>query len=224
MKKGEYKNYRECPICGKTFPKTRKWFRRVNTKEGEVFHKICKACEDVIKFNKEWKNGKLRCHRCREYKSIDNFTAKGSEIPIRGYRRTTCKNCTNEIRKQSSLKWPDTESLIRCLNSRLLGAKDRARKQNIKFDLTLDFLLELWKKQNGKCALSGLPMTYISLKGRIPTNVSLDKIDRNLGYIKDNVQLVCMACNQMKSDLSEDLLYLFCKQIVLKYEKDEKTK
>lgn len=60
------------------------------------------------------------------------------------------------------------------------------------------------------------------LSGRTPTNISIDKINRNLGYTKDNVQLVCMACNQMKSDLSDDMLYFFCKQITLKKERNEK--
>ena len=51
-------------------------------------------------------------------------------------------------------------------------------------------------------------------KGRIFTNVSVDRIDSNKGYTKNNVQLVCMAINQMKSDMSiEELLY-FCEHIV----------
>ena len=37
----------------------------------------------------------------------------------------------------------------------------------------------------------------------------------------DNVQLVCMACNQMKNDLSIDELYSFCKNIVSVYENNQ---
>lgn len=33
-----------------------------------------------------------------------------------------------------------------------------------------------------------------------------------------NIQLVCMACNQIKSDLSESEMYNFCKNIVEVYE------
>lgn len=40
---------------------------------------------------------------------------------------------------------------------------------------------------------------------RVPTNVSVDRINSNLGYIKGNLQLVCMAVNQIK---------YFCKSIL----------
>lgn len=36
-----------------------------------------------------------------------------------------------------------------------------------------------------------------------------------IGYTnKDNVQLVCMAVNQMKSDLTEEELFMFCNSII----------
>ena len=64
-------------------------------------------------------------------------------------------------------------------------------------------------------------MTTVLYDGRIPTNVSLDRIDTKKGYTMDNVQLVCMACNQMKNDLSMDELYSFCKNIVSVYENNK---
>jgi hypothetical protein len=75
-------------------------------------------------------------------------------------------------------------------------------------------LHELWNKQNGICALSGIPMTYCFDSGRVPTNVSVDRIDSTLGYIRGNTQLVCMAVNQMKSDLTIEQLKYFCKSIL----------
>ena len=73
-------------------------------------------------------------------------------------------------------------------------------------------------KRQVKCAISNIDMTYVFNCGRIPTNVSIDRIDSAKGYIMNNIQLVCMACNQMKSDLSEHKLYEFCKAIVNNYE------
>lgn len=49
--------------------------------------------------------------------------------------------------------------------------------------------------------------------GRIPTNVSVDRIDSKKGYTRDNVQLVCMAINQMKSDLDNNTFYNLCKAV-----------
>ena len=61
-------------------------------------------------------------------------------------------------------------------------------------------------------------MTYELRVGRTPTTVSIDKIDHTKGYTMDNIQLVCMACNQIKNDLSNEEMYKFCKAIVNKYE------
>lgn len=53
-------------------------------------------------------------------------------------------------------------------------------------------------------------MTYIQGSGRHLKNMSIDRIDPNKGYTKDNVQLVCAQVNMMKSDMSLEELYMFC--------------
>ena len=40
------------------------------------------------------------------------------------------------------------------------------------------------------------------------------RIDPSLGYIKGNLQLVCMAVNQMKNDLTIEQLKYFCRSIL----------
>ena len=87
-------------------------------------------------------------------------------------------------------------------------------KKDIQCNIDLQYLHELWNTQKGLCALSGIPMTYYFDSGRVPTNVSVDRINSNLGYIKGNLQLVCMAVNQMKSDLTIEQLKYFCKSIL----------
>ena len=57
-------------------------------------------------------------------------------------------------------------------------------------------------------------MTYEMDNGRVYTNVSIDQIDPGKGYTKDNIQLICMGVNQMKSDLSMSELLFLCKQVL----------
>lgn len=69
--------------------------------------------------------------------------------------------------------------------------------------------------------------TDIFNSGRVPTNLSVDRIDSNKIYTKNNVQLVCMAVNQMKSDLNDLTFYKFCEAIVAnaaKWNKGKKKK
>lgn len=81
----------------------------------------------------------------------------------------------------------------------------RARKKNFKINLDFEFLVNLWHEQDGKCAVSKLPMETISgdrkTEGVNYFTVSVDRINSTQGYTKDNVQLVCFAVNQIKSNL-----------------------
>ena len=72
----------------------------------------------------------------------------------------------------------------------------------------------LWEKQDGKCALTGMQMTYKFYEGRVNTNLSVDRINSTKGYSKDNVQLVCMAANQMKNDLSMEEFINMCESVL----------
>ncbi len=218
MKLNEYKNYRTCPCCGETLPLTRQNFKRLVTQGKEAFHMKSKSCEDKERYERAWTNGTLLCHECGEYLNPDDFSPNGEANPIRNNRRSTCRSCTTARQKQNNRSLPDDEKLAKCLRWRWLGARDRSKRDGIDFSLTLDDINNLWNAQNGTCALSGIKMTYELQNGRTPTNVSIDKIDRTKGYVTGNVQLVCMVCNQIKSDLSEEDMYQFCKKIVEHYE------
>lgn len=218
MKSKYYKNYRTCKSCGNELPLNPQFYRR-NLREGHyIFHLICKDCENVIKKMPEWKDGKLLCHRCREYKDEVLFTSNNTTNSERHFRRHICNKCNAERQREHDIELDSDIKLVKCLRFRFLGARDRAIKNNIPFNLELQYIIDLWNSQNGICALSGLPMTFELKQGRVPTNVSIDKIDRTLGYTKGNIQLVCMACNQIKSDLTELEMYNFCKNIVKQYE------
>jgi len=81
-------------------------------------------------------------------------------------------------------------------------------------NLSVDFLYSLWEKQEGLCAISGREMTYITGEGRIPTNISVDRIDSSIGYEESNCQLTCLQVNLMKQNLNESDLIFWCNDIV----------
>ena len=66
--------------------------------------------------------------------------------------------------------------------------------------------------------VSKIPMTFEVDKGRIFTNVSLDQKNPGQGYTKDNIQLVCSAVNQLKSNWDMDTVLYICKQVINNYE------
>ena len=161
------------------------------------------------------KDDKYLCTKCGEYKDGNEFDESNTKSSIhRDYKDRRCKEC-----KSIQSKWNNKfDDIDRMLNNRFLGLQERSYKNSIDINITKDYLKELWVNQKGFCALSGIKMTHIAGNGRTFTNVSIDRIDSNLGYVEGNVQLVCMAANQMKSDLNESELLKFCKAIIENYE------
>jgi len=90
--------------------------------------------------------------------------------------------------------------------------KRNALSRGIEFNVSLEYVADLYKKQNGKCALSGMP---IEIKGNPwkGQNGSLDRIDSTKGYIEGNVQWLHKTVNGMKWDLEEEKLLELVKQI-----------
>lgn len=74
------------------------------------------------------------------------------------------------------------------------------------FDRLVSFLKELYKSQNGKCAVTGLPME-LDIGNKNENKCSLDRINSNRGYFPGNVHLTVWWVNRMKFDLSQDDFY-----------------
>ncbi len=79
------------------------------------------------------------------------------------------------------------------------SAKNGAPTRNKDFELSYGDVLRLVKQ--GHCAMSGIPfdMNEKPFKGRdIPWRASLDRIDNSVGYLPDNIQVVCKMYNAAK--------------------------
>lgn len=157
--------------------------------------------------------GNLLCYKCNKYKSEECFDSNPKNW-FRNGKDRQCKECKKQQYIKRRLANRGKKDLNRLLLERYHGILERAAKKNLECSITLDYLRELWCKQNGLCAISNIPMTYIFNNGRIPTNISVDRIDSSRGYTRDNIQLVCMAVNQMKSDLDDNTFYDICAAIV----------
>lgn len=86
-------------------------------------------------------------------------------------------------------------------------------------DITLDYLANLWKEQEGKCVYTGtemfLPINtnhYDKLTPE-PHWASLDRIDSSKGYIIGNIQFVCLSINYAKSSFSDEQFKEFLAKI-----------
>lgn len=86
-----------------------------------------------------------------------------------------------------------------------------AIKRNIDFDIDIKYAWEIFEKQGGICALTGLPIHFVrNYKNSFgKQTASLDRIDNDFGYVKQNIQWVNKKMNFVKNKLRESIIYLF---------------
>lgn len=171
------------------------------------------------------------CNLCKEEKPISDFYLKRNihptsrcKICIKKHRAIYVKDNLKKVQKASSEYYYKyrrnnlkSEYRDRCFKTGLDGFLATICKGCLKRkggNIDRFYLRELWDKQNGKCAISGIDMTYKSGEGRISTNVSVDRIDCHKPYTKENVRLACMSINTMRGVLSDKELLEMCHKII----------
>lgn len=86
-------------------------------------------------------------------------------------------------------------------------------RHNHECDLTVEYLISLWDAQRAICPYTGFSMSVPQRhKGHTqdPRMGSLDRIDSSKGYIKGNVEFVCLSVNYAKSTFSrQDMIDFF---------------
>lgn len=175
----------------------------------------CLAESRKVEWEKQttkWKEienkGIMKCRICELEKTLDSFQ-KG----VRKYNtwNTRCNDCTNIKRATNRKEWSKNASIEEILVELLKAAKRRGKhKDKYKCSITLEELKEIYDKQSGKCYLSGRQMqTDIGS----PDRISLDRIDSNKGYTKDNVGLACIQVNIMKLDMTLEVFTEYIKNI-----------
>lgn len=95
-----------------------------------------------------------------------------------------------------------------------------ARLRNMAFEVSIEYLWNLYKEQEGKCALTGLPIPFGKYT-KEKNEASLDRVDSSKGYIEGNVQWVHKDINHMKWDLTPERFIQLCKLVVEKGRKDK---
>lgn len=110
------------------------------------------------------------CYWCREIKPL-----KEKCVSFRLCKLCRRKELDGDVKRHLKLLFSCTLKIITA-NPRKNG------------DLTLEYLEELYEKQEGKCYISGITMnagTHQNWK------MSIERVDENVGYMKTNCVLIC---------------------------------
>jgi hypothetical protein len=131
------------------------------------------------------------------------------------------QSCGCSLHGEGHYMWSGYKGLSGYFWRRVL---ERAKHRKLKVEMSVKDAWELFEKQGGKCALSGVALVIArDTKGLLEKNqtASLDRIDSSKGYTIDNIQWVHKDLNIMKMDMTENDLIYWARKIV-DYSKDKK--
>ncbi len=104
---------------------------------------------------------------------------------------------------------------------KLFLCKGRATMVKHKNEINIDkkYLKELWEKQKGICPYTGIKMILPKTTSQLHQikslkKASLDRIDSSKGYLKGNVEFVCMAINNAKNNFKKEEMISFIQEII----------
>lgn len=122
--------------------------------------------------------------------------------------KTKSCGCIRKSRKGRHYNWQGYEEISR---SYWKSIEKKAILRNYRFEITMEYMWQLYLQQNRKCALSGLDIEFnIGDKDTRKHSASIDRIDSQQGYIVGNVQWVHKDINKMKQNFPEDKFINYC--------------
>ena len=142
--------------------------------------------------------------QCKTCKSIFESQSQKVMTENKGF----CRLCWGAAQRgKNSPHWTGGEYVPGYFVAKVQTKLSR-KSRLIDYDLTLEYLDALWKKQAGRCAYTKLELSFGNNVDEC--TASLDRIDSSGDYIESNVQFVHKTINKMKWDLTDMEFKSFC--------------
>ena len=87
-------------------------------------------------------------------------------------------------------------------SNKVTDAKRRAKAKNVPFNLTTQYIKDIWPKDN-ICPALGIPFTF-GHETKNYSSAALDRIIPSKGYVKGNVQIVSGLANSIMTNATPD--------------------
>jgi len=180
-----------CNICKKEYPCNRDYFYRASSKNKSYYFNKCITCHKKV--SATWgKNNHLK-------RLIHNTKYKNTE---KGYLVAMYNALWDRLKEKEKSGLSE---------ERLMMYRPRVTREEF---------FELWenhKKEHGmKCLMTGVEMTHIrgkGIKNKTLTNISVDRLDNEKGYTKQNIIFVTHEFNTRKNAI----LIIDCINILRQY-------
>jgi len=140
----------------------------------------------------------------------DSTVVRGSALTSGAVR--SC-GCTSRRRGKLNHGWKGAGLISGSMWNKIT---DCASARNIPVRVSIGYCWKLFLRQNGKCALSGLPIKISASSEEHfngMTTASLDRKDSSKGYVRGNLQWTHKMVNRMKWGLTVNQFVGLCKSV-----------
>jgi hypothetical protein len=123
--------------------------------------------------------------------------------------------CSRDRRNQTA-RFKGAGKIHKSYYTRIKRSATSTKRRALDFEVSIEFLWELFECQNGRCALTGIPLTFpetMSTASILLSTASLDRIDSSEGYVEGNVQWVHKHVNLMKNRFDQNYFIQLCRRI-----------
>lgn len=135
----------------------------------------------------------IQCSECNHTKNKEKYYFDGARKKYFSF----CKECFKQRRLKSFNK-----SIKNYIRSIVTKRKARAKQKNVLFDIDVDFVYNIFQKQQGRCFYTDRQMEYERGKGVNRNGLSIDKVNPELGYVQGNVICCTVQANSVKNDVN----------------------
>jgi len=153
-----------------------------------------------------------RCPNCNRTLELDQFRKRKydkteAERKRLGQPDGWCRACrrTHDLKRRTSIEG--------YISNCVMNVRSRSRRAGITCDLSVERIMKIYQDQDGKCAITSVPMTAVIGHGPMYTNLSVDRIETGGPYTVANTRLVCYVVNIMRHTMSDDELRYWAKKI-----------
>lgn len=161
------------------------------------------------------------CSKCH-HMNTKTWSTTDDEYIRKYYKEKGAKECSQLLEKTLSAVYSGASILgivnkipqrkFKELPNNILNQiKNHAKSKNREMTLTEEDIMEIYEKQNRKCALSGWDITFTEYKEK--ASASIDRKDCSKGYTKDNIQITHVDVNLSKRIYSDEYYIKICKAV-----------
>jgi hypothetical protein len=191
----------------------REYFNRTNKERMSRFkaHGLCTMC------GRERAEGRKLCVICQATgRKSSNKSKKmrrekglcvgcGQQPALPDY--LYCQGCKDRMTQERRVKRINQWPLVMLYQAR--GTQKRKYSHQGETDLTIEFLENMYRKQQGLCYWFKVPL-LIDAPPKHPQRPTLERLDCSRGYFQDNIVLACYTANIGRRNTAPAVYQAFC--------------